>query len=115
MHNKLKGYSFYVDFGDFENLDNKTNPKKREFTRKKLKEYQGFINCIAIYDIKDVVSLMLTGCYDGYCAVTMIDNADVGGTLVNPEYLRKNCTKISQELTKKLHPNLIKYLEYEPE
>lgn len=111
---KLKGYTFYVDFGTDERFISKNtiriNPHKREWTRSKLQTTFIQFNCIAIINKVSKESLIQNGNYEGFCAIFYCKNSDVALSGVSLEYLKINCIRISQELTKKLHPKLIEYL-----
>jgi hypothetical protein len=110
----MKNVRFYIDFGadslKVSRNGNEYNLEKRKYSIRKgiLPESQ---NCLAIFTDVSKDSLLHNGTYEGFAAVYFKNNSPVCVTGISPEYLRINCTRCSEEVARKLHPELLNRLD----
>lgn len=105
----MKGYRFYIDFGS--NQDTKTNPLKKMYSIRDGRVPSFPQNCLAIFLDSSQESLRHNNTYEGFGAVYFTQNSPVNVTGISPDYLRYNCTRCSEELARKLHPELFLRLD----
>lgn len=98
----MKGIQFYIEF------DKPSAKRKASIRQKRLPEKA---NCIAIFKDLSKESLMMNNCLEGLGAIFYHLNSEVTVTGIHPDYLRKNCTRCSEQLARELHPRLFDRLD----
>ena len=91
----MKGYRFYEEF--------ESNAKKRA--------RRGKESVIALILDDRNRPLWNGSTYDCIGAVHDLPNSGVATTGVQPEYLRKNCRRITEAEARKIHPRLMAWLD----
>lgn len=99
----MKGYKFYAEFS--------SNKEKRKWTRDKLSKDNKYHNCLATYGETWIENKNII--IEAISSVMEIENSSCQTTNCYINYIRYNCTRISESLARRLHPNLSKYLEYD--
>lgn len=99
----MKNIRFYLEYP--------SEKAKTLATRKKLGKHTG--NVIAV--IGGTAQARCDGklrytIYDAVVAVTWNKNSDVCSSTVSEDYVRQRCKRISEKITKQIHPKLLNYL-----
>jgi hypothetical protein len=112
----MKGYHFFAVMPD----DRKSKSASKQYpmqpwTRATLETYAAqkrYVECLAVApETKQGSNMHNAVMYDCIGALAADNDQAVCGATCHNTYLRDRCTRISEDLARKLHPALFRYLE----